>query len=104
VHAGARLVGGIYGIAIGRMFFGESMFSAESGGSKVALAALAVRLRAWGFPLLDAQVENPHLCSLGAERMPREDFIAAIAALVDLPSPTGTWREAFGELPAASLA
>jgi leucyl/phenylalanyl-tRNA---protein transferase len=104
VHDGERLVGGIYGVAIGRMFFGESMFSAESGGSKVALAALAARLRAWGWPLVDAQVENPHLRTLGAERMAREEFIAAVAALVDLPAPAGTWREAFGELPAASLA
>jgi leucyl/phenylalanyl-tRNA---protein transferase len=104
VHDGERLVGGIYGVAIGRMFFGESMFSAESGGSKVALAALAARLRAWGWPLVDAQVENPHLRTLGAERMPRDEFIAAVAALVELPSPTGSWREAFGELAAASLA
>jgi leucyl/phenylalanyl-tRNA--protein transferase len=101
---GARLVGGIYGVAIGRMFFGESMFSAESGGSKVALAALAARLRAWGWPLIDAQVENPHLCTLGAERMPREQFVATVAGLAALPAPTGTWREAFRELPAAALA
>jgi leucyl/phenylalanyl-tRNA--protein transferase len=104
VHDGERLVGGIYGIAIGRMFFGESMFSAESGGSKIALAALAARLRAWGWPLVDAQVENPHLRTLGAERMPRDAFLATVAALVDLPAPIGSWREAFGELAAASLA
>src|SRR3546814_516176 len=61
-----RLVGGIYGVAIGRMFFGESMFSAASGGSKVALAALAHRLRQWDWPLIDAQVENGHLLRLGA--------------------------------------
>jgi leucyl/phenylalanyl-tRNA--protein transferase len=104
VHDGERLVGGIYGIAIGRMFIGESMFSAESGGSKIALAALAARLRAWGWPLVDAQVENPHLRTLGAERMPRDAFLATVAALVDLPAPIGSWREAFGELAAASLA
>lgn len=104
VYAGERLVGGIYGIAIGRMFFGESMFSAESGGSKVALAALAARLRTWGWPLVDAQVENPHLRSLGAERVPRDEFLATVAWLVDLPAPAGAWSEAFGELAAASLA
>ena len=72
---GDALVGGIYGVAIGRMFFGESMFSAASGGSKVALAALAQRLRDWGWPLIDAQVENPHLLRLGAESWPRAEFL-----------------------------
>ena len=69
VFDGDRLVGGIYGVAIGRAFFGESMFSGESGGSKVALAALASRLHEWGWPLIDAQVENAHLMSMGAEYM-----------------------------------
>ena len=101
---GERLVGGIYGVAIGRMFFGESMFSGESGGSKVALAALSRRLRAWGWPLIDAQVENPHLLGLGAEAMPRARFVAQVAALTALPAPAGPWTEAFGQLPAASLA
>ena len=98
------LVGGIYGVAVGRMFFGESMFSGESGGSKVALAALARRLHAWGWPLIDAQVENPHLLGLGAEAMPRARFVAQVAALTALPAPAGPWTEAFGQLPAASLA
>jgi leucyl/phenylalanyl-tRNA--protein transferase len=104
VFDGARLVGGIYGVAVGRMFFGESMFSGESGGSKVALAALAARLHAWGWPLVDAQVENPHLLTLGASRMPRAEFLAAIAPLVAEPVPAGAWRDAFGEIAAASLA
>jgi leucyl/phenylalanyl-tRNA--protein transferase len=104
VFDGARLVGGIYGVAIGRMFFGESMFSGESGGSKVALAALAARLDDWGWPLLDAQVENPHLLTLGAERMPRAGFLAAIAALVGEPGRPGAWTGDFGEFAAAALA
>jgi leucyl/phenylalanyl-tRNA--protein transferase len=58
VFDGDRLAGGIYGVAIGRMFFGESMFSAQSGGSKLALAGLASRLHGWGWPLIDAQVET----------------------------------------------
>src|SRR3546814_15327210 len=66
-----RLVGGIYGVAIGRTFFGESMFSAASGGPQVALAALAHRLRQWDWPLIDAQGENGHLLRLGAETWPR---------------------------------
>lgn len=101
---GARLVGGIYGVAIGRMFFGESMFSGASGGSKVALAALARQLHAWGWPLIDAQVENGHLLSLGATRLPRAQFLAAVEGLVGLPGRPGSWTADFGVQPAASLA
>lgn len=104
VFDGDTLVGGIYGVAIGRMFFGESMFSGRSGGSKVALAALARRLHAWGWPLVDAQVENAHLRRLGAVLMPRETFLAEVARLVDLPSPAGRWTERFGLLAASALA
>src|SRR3546814_8968583 len=98
-----RLVGGIYGVAIGRRFFGESMFSAASGGSKVALAALAHRLRQWGWPLIDAQVENGHLLRLGAESWPRPDFIATIGKLCRQPAVPEPWTERFGELPARLL-
>ena len=104
VFAGDRLVGGIYGVAIGRMFFGESMFSAESGGSKVALAALALRLRQWGWPLIDAQVENPHLVSLGAESWPRAEFLAQVDELVRQPEAAGNWTLRFGLLQARHLA
>lgn len=104
VFHGERLVGGIYGVAIGRMFFGESMFSTESGGSKVALAALAHRLHEWGWPLIDAQVENAHLASLGAESWPRPDFLKHVAALTAHTGPPGPWIERFGTLPASVLA
>lgn len=104
VFAGERLVGGLYGVSIGRAFFGESMYSAESGGSKVALAALAHRLHEWEFPLLDAQVENDHLLSLGAERWPRDRFLASIAELTAQPEPGGSWTRRFGTLPATELA
>lgn len=103
VFDGTRLVGGIYGVAMGRMFFGESMFSGESGGSKVAIAALARQLHAWGWPLLDAQVENPHLVSLGAERWPRPAFARAVAELTAGPGLVGPWSGHFGVLPASSL-
>ncbi|TWI03815.1 leucyl/phenylalanyl-tRNA--protein transferase [Luteimonas cucumeris] len=103
VFSGTRLVGGIYGVAVGRMFFGESMFSGESGGSKLALAALAHRLRGWDWPLIDAQVESPHLLGLGAESWSRRDFIARVATLVSIPQPTGRWTECFGRLPAHAL-
>ena len=101
---GDVLVGGIYGVAIGRMFFGESMFSAVSGGSKVALAALARRLHEWGWPLIDAQVENEHLLSLGAEQWPRRDFLQAVAAQTQEPAEAGSWRAGFGTMQASELA
>jgi len=101
---GDRLVGGIYGVAVGRMFFGESMFSAESGGSKTVLAALARRLHGWGWPLIDAQVESRHLLSLGAESWPRRRFTAAIGELVTLPQTPGSWTAAFGQWHANELA
>ena len=104
VFAAERLVGGLYGVAIGRMFFGESMFSSEPGGSKVALAALALRLRQWGWPLIDAQVENPHLLSLGAESWPRADFLAQVHELVQQAEIPGNWTLRFGLVDARQLA
>ncbi len=96
---GGRLVGGIYGVAVGRMFFGESMVSLASGGSKAALAALALRLQAWDWPLIDAQVENPHLLRMGGETRPRTRFLAEIEPLTAAPGRIGSWRDAFGTLP-----
>lgn len=104
VFDGDRLVGGLYGVAIGRMFFGESMYSGESGGSKVALAGLARRLAQWGWPLIDAQVENDHLLSMGAQSWPRERFLATVADLVQAPGPAGHWTARFGRFPARELA
>lgn len=104
VFGGERLVGGLYGVAIGRMFFGESMFSADPGGSKVALAALARRLHDWGWPLLDAQVHNDHLMRLGAQPWPRERFLKAIGPLVVAEQPAGSWGEVFGQIDASTLA
>jgi leucyl/phenylalanyl-tRNA--protein transferase len=97
------LVGGIYGVAIGRMFFGESMFSGRSGGSKIALAALAMRLHQWGWPLIDAQVENPHLLSLGAKHCPRSSFLEQATRLVRQEDSAQPWRTRFGEFPAHAL-
>lgn len=104
VWDGAELVGGIYGVALGTMFFGESMFSGASGGSKVALAALAALLRGWGWTLIDAQVENPHLLRMGASHLPREDFMAHVRQAVRQPGRPGPWTAAAGRLAAASLA
>jgi leucyl/phenylalanyl-tRNA--protein transferase len=87
-----RLVGGVYGVSIGRLFCGESMFSVRSGGSKLALCALAALLREWGFPLIDAQVGNPHLLGLGAVETPRSLFLRQAAALADMPFDQARWR------------
>ncbi|MBO9663117.1 leucyl/phenylalanyl-tRNA--protein transferase [Dokdonella sp.] len=88
---GERLVGGIYGVALGRMFFGESMFSVENNGSKVALLGLAAALRGWGWPLLDAQVASDHLFTLGAFEWPREEFLPRVAELTALDAEGGAW-------------
>lgn len=101
---GGRLVGGIYGVAVGRMFFGESMVSLVSGGSKAALAALAEGLHGWGWPLIDAQVENPHLLRMGAEVWPRARFGREMLAEVDAPGRVGPWTAAFGTRALADLA
>ncbi len=81
VWDGTRLVGGLYGVAAGRMFSGESMFSAESGGSKAALYAACRALAAWGMPLLDAQVANAHTLALGAFEMPRTEYLEQLQRL-----------------------
>lgn len=75
-----RLVGGLYGISLGRAFFGESMFSRMTDASKVALAHLVARLRVGGFMLLDCQFQTPHLQSLGAIEISREDYSVALSA------------------------
>ena len=87
-----KLVGGLYGVAIGRMFYGESMFSREADASKVALVRLARQLQAWGFGLIDCQMETEHLASLGAHTMPRAAFTARLTELVNLPHCPGPWH------------
>ncbi len=88
---GDRLIGGIYGIAVGKLFCGESMFSAESGGSKVALMALGRLLHEEGYPLLDAQVANHHTLGLGAIEMSRADYLVQSSALAAQPGRVGSW-------------
>lgn len=92
VWEGTRLVGGLYGLAIGRMYFGESMFSAVPDASKAALWALCVRLQAWGWPLIDCQQETAHLVSLGAELMPRGEFVATVTELTRSGVEAPHWR------------
>ncbi|GAP67024.1 leucyl/phenylalanyl-tRNA--protein transferase [Mizugakiibacter sediminis] len=104
VWDGGALVGGIYGVAVGRMFCGESMFSRADNGSKAALLALCRALHGWGFPLLDAQVTNPHLLRLGAIEMPRAEYLEALSRLAAMPGETGHWRSRFPLRRAAELA
>ncbi|HVB47695.1 MAG TPA: leucyl/phenylalanyl-tRNA--protein transferase [Burkholderiales bacterium] len=91
---GGELVGGLYGVALGRMFYGESMFSHATDASKVALVGLVQELRARGFPLVDCQVRTALLVSLGAREIPRRDFLRALSALVNYPEPPGSWQRA----------
>jgi leucyl/phenylalanyl-tRNA--protein transferase len=90
-HEG-RLVGGLYGVAIGRMFYGESMFSREPDASKVALVHLARQLARWGYGLIDCQMETAHLASMGAQTLSRAAFTARLAELVNLPHLPGPWH------------
>lgn len=89
---GDTLVGGLYGVAVGRMFFGESMFSHVSDASKVALVCLTRQLGAWGMPMIDCQMSTPHLASLGARDIARADFVREVRALVQQPAVPAPWK------------
>ena len=91
---GGELVGGLYGVSLGRMFFGESMFSRASDASKVALVALVGELERRGCPLIDCQVRTPLLERLGAREIPRRSFLRELAALVHYDEPPGKWTRA----------
>ena len=80
-----ELAGGLYGLAIGRMFFGESMFAARPDASKIALVHLVDFVRKHGFTMLDCQQETAHLATMGARAIPRGQFIEELGSLVDAP-------------------
>lgn len=86
-----ELAGGLYGVALGGIFFGESMFSLVSNASKIAMATLVEQLTAWNFDLIDCQVATPHLKSLGARDIPGADFRERLAAALTKPSRQGRW-------------
>ena len=86
-----ELAGGLYGVAIGRMFFGESMFSRQTNASKVALAYLARQLEHWSFELIDCQMSTDHLASLGAREIPRAEFLQRIGRGTGLPPVPSPW-------------
>ncbi len=85
------LVGGIYGVAIGTAFFGESMFSRATDGSKIAIVWLAAQLARWGVPFIDCQVRSDHLVRMGAVEVARREFLRRLQPLVVAPAP-GAWR------------
>jgi leucyl/phenylalanyl-tRNA--protein transferase len=85
------LAGGLYGVAIGHVFFGESMFARATDASKLAFVALVAQLRRWGYGLIDCQQQTAHLASLGARPIPRSDFLARLARLTAAPSPPAPW-------------
>ena len=93
VREGDALVGGLYGVAIGRMFFGESMFARRTDASKCALAALVALLREHDFSVIDCQQATSHLASLGAREIPRDVFLDRVAVLVAQPPPDWTAME-----------
>jgi leucyl/phenylalanyl-tRNA---protein transferase len=87
-----RLVGGLYGIALGKIFFGESMFSHISGASKVAFAHFVWQLQHWGYKVIDCQVYTRHLESLGAKLIPRQDYRTLLRSLCEKPGRMGLWQ------------
>lgn len=96
VYEGEELIAGIYGLAIGRVFFGESMFGTRSNASKVALFALAVGLRELGFAMLDCQVRSEHLVSRGAREISRAEFEGLLRQHVNavaLVDKADSWQE-----------
>ncbi len=86
-----ELVGGLYGVAIGRMFYGESMFARRDDASKVALAFLVRQLQRWGFLFVDCQIATAHLKSLGAREIPRAEFVRQVSQLVRQPAVPTKW-------------
>ncbi|BCA55122.1 Leucyl/phenylalanyl-tRNA--protein transferase [Nitrospira sp. KM1] len=86
-----RLVGGLYGVALGGAFYGESMFSRIDDASKVALVRLVRQLCTWGFQIFDCQQPSPHVMRLGAEEIPRREFIGHLKTALALPDRRGAW-------------
>jgi leucyl/phenylalanyl-tRNA---protein transferase len=92
VYQDGKLVGGLYGISLGKFFFGESMFNRSTDSSKVALYYLVSYLRDNDFLMVDCQVPNDHLSSLGSRNIPRQEFIAQLNQWVDWPQPESMWQ------------
>ncbi|MDT0616906.1 leucyl/phenylalanyl-tRNA--protein transferase [Salinisphaera sp. P385] len=87
-----QLAGGLYGVALGRVFYGESMFSRQPNASRICLTLLARQLARWGFPIIDGQVGSPHLYRMGAFDMPRTEFLDLVRRYGSQPMPAGPWQ------------
>lgn len=90
--SGGVLVGGLYGVSLGRAFFGESMFARAPDASKVAFVRLVEQLARWGLTLVDCQVHTEHLARFGAEEWPRARYLDALRRALDAPTRRGPWR------------
>lgn len=90
-----ELVGGLYGIALGKMFFGESMFSRITDASKIAFVHLVKQLECWGFGMIDCQMKTSHLASFGAREIRRKEFSQKLNAWVAYPEQTEKWQFAY---------
>jgi len=87
-----ELAGGLYGIALGRMFYGESMFTAVSDASKIAFVHLVWQLKRWGFGMIDCQMKTAHLATFGATEIPRPDFIRRVSNLIQYSPAPISWQ------------
>ena len=87
-----ELAGGLYGVALGGVFFGESMFAKKNNASKVAFVALVKQLIKWDFALIDCQVTTRHLISLGAREIPRSEFMQRVGKALKTPAKKGNWH------------
>jgi leucyl/phenylalanyl-tRNA---protein transferase len=89
---GGKLAGGLYGVSLGKAFFGESMFHLKSDASKVALATLVNKLRIWDFHFIDAQMTTEHMLNLGAKELPRRIFLKHLQSALRHPTKRGRWH------------
>ncbi len=92
VYRQNKLIGGIYGVSLGKLFFGESMFSLQVNASKIALIFLVRQLKSWGFDFIDCQMWTPHLASMGASTLSRDKFIDLVSQNNSLETKRGKWQ------------
>jgi leucyl/phenylalanyl-tRNA---protein transferase len=89
---GGKLAGGLYGVSLGKAFFGESMFHHKTDASKVALATLVEKLKSWGFHFIDSQMTTEHMMSLGAKEVPRRIFLKRLQSALRHSTRRGKWH------------
>jgi leucyl/phenylalanyl-tRNA---protein transferase len=89
---GGKLAGGLYGVSLGKSFFGESMFHLKTDASKVALATLVEKLKSWDFHFIDSQMTTEHMVRLGAKELPRRIFLKRLQSALRHPTRRGRWR------------